>query len=44
MARALTDGFGRDDIYQYAVERTLDGVAARIAALEAAGQGREGTD
>lgn len=40
MARALTDGFGRDDLYHYAVERALDGVAARIATLESASERR----
>ena len=41
MARALSNGFGRDDIYRYAVERALDGVAVRVAALESASESRE---
>lgn len=32
-ARALTNGIGADDLYRYAVDRALDGIAARIAAL-----------
>ena len=34
MARTLMGGFGRDEIYAYAVERALDGIEARIAARE----------
>lgn len=34
MARTLSEGFGRSEIYDYAVERALDGVAARIDAIE----------
>ncbi|MBF6209651.1 TetR/AcrR family transcriptional regulator [Nocardia puris] len=33
MAAALTGGFHRDEIYRYCVDRALDGVATRIAAV-----------
>ena len=38
-ARALTNGIGPDSLYQYAVERALDGIAARVTALTTSEEG-----
>ncbi|QFG26242.1 TetR/AcrR family transcriptional regulator [Actinomadura sp. WMMB 499] len=42
LATALTSGFKREQIFAYTVDRTLDGVEARLTALRGTGRGQAG--